>query len=398
MKKKVCIVSGGLLPVPAVCGGAVETLAACIAEENAKTGDFNLQIITINDKGLAGIHLKHARLLPVAIPGMVRLLDKLCYFYVAKIKKSWKANFYRKYITQKYYAEKLKKILSENDYDLIVVENNMSLLSSVYKAIGQERYEKQCVYHMHSVLIDNLKMTEYLLKCRKIIAVSRCVVDTVKETYPAFCNTDVSVLTNGIDYSQFDFALNQSKETLKKEYGIPQGKYVYLYCGRISEEKGVRELVQAYVRMHNKDMVLVFAGASYTGSNTMSPYEKELRLYIDKEKPVVIFLGYIDYEKIAEVYRLADCLIIPSLAVEAGPLTSLEGAAMGLQVIAPAYGAVKEYLGEFALYFQNQYDLVQKMEHVYLNSKEIHSKQFPKEYFGSVAYYERFKNEIEGLL
>ena len=36
MKKKVCIVSGGLLPVPAVCGGAVETLAACIAEENAK--------------------------------------------------------------------------------------------------------------------------------------------------------------------------------------------------------------------------------------------------------------------------------------------------------------------------------------------------------------------------
>ena len=46
------------------------------------------------------------------------------------------------------------------------------------------------------------------------------------------------------------------KETLrknrKKELGIAKGEYVFLYSGRLSIEKGVRELLEAFGRLQER--------------------------------------------------------------------------------------------------------------------------------------------------
>ena len=47
MKKKVCMIMGGVMPVPAVCGGAIETLVNSIVRQYSKDDDFELTICSV---------------------------------------------------------------------------------------------------------------------------------------------------------------------------------------------------------------------------------------------------------------------------------------------------------------------------------------------------------------
>ncbi len=98
---------------------------------------------------------------------------------------------------------------------------------------------------------------------------------------------------------------------------------VLLFAGRVSEEKGVRELPAIYkrVRASVPDAVMVIAG---TG-----PAEAALR----DELPEARFLGWVDHARLAEVYSAADVLLLPSKFDTFGCVV-LEALSCGLPVIA----------------------------------------------------------------
>jgi glycosyltransferase involved in cell wall biosynthesis len=98
---------------------------------------------------------------------------------------------------------------------------------------------------------------------------------------------------------------------------------VILYAGRVSREKGVFELSRIFRKARERisDLRMVIAG---TG-----PSENALKT----DFPEAIYTGWIDHDKLPEVYSSADLLILPS-RFDTFSCVVLEALSCGLPVIA----------------------------------------------------------------
>jgi glycosyltransferase involved in cell wall biosynthesis len=105
--------------------------------------------------------------------------------------------------------------------------------------------------------------------------------------------------------------------------GLPDDASVLLFAGRLSAEKGLRDLpgVLAKVRERVPGAVLAFAG---TG-----PMEAELR----ETLPDAFFLGWLPPERLALAFAASDLLLLPSW-FDTFSCVLLEGMACGLPAIA----------------------------------------------------------------
>ena len=109
----------------------------------------------------------------------------------------------------------------------------------------------------------------------------------------------------------------------EKLFGLNSDQPVMLYAGRISLEKGVMELPDIYLEVRRKipGVRLVIAG---TG-----PQEAKLK----QELPEAIFLGWVDPDKLQEIYSSADLMVFPS-KFDTFSCVVIESLACGLPVIA----------------------------------------------------------------
>lgn len=344
---RILFVSPGELPVPAVKGGAVETLMDIFISENEKSKKFNIDCFTICDRDNCS-NLNHTHFIISASDRYISFADKMMYFWTDTIRKDWRVVFRKNYFRKKKYMNDLKKLLSRKKYDRIVVENNMDILKAIYEAIGEKEFSRRCFYHMHSVLVDK-KNEPYLKKCRCIITVSNYVAEKLRARYGDINN--VCVLKNCVSKSLFPNRRNdRSRQLLRRKLGISENEKVLLYSGRLSVEKGVKELVSAYLQRSKSNERLVIAGGSFSGDSAVSSYEISLRRMCSNVKNKVIFTGFVDNRKMFLLYNMADVLVIPSIVEEAGSLTALEGIASGIPVVSADIGSLREYLGNYAEY------------------------------------------------
>jgi glycosyltransferase involved in cell wall biosynthesis len=109
------------------------------------------------------------------------------------------------------------------------------------------------------------------------------------------------------------------------------GRYA-LYVGRLSPEKGVLTLVEAWGL--NGHLPLKIAGAG--------PLESELRQRISGYGADIELLRFRQPEEIAELLLQARCLIYPSELHEPGGLSAIEAFAAGVPVIASRMGALTD--------------------------------------------------------
>ncbi|MBW7892147.1 MAG: glycosyltransferase family 4 protein [Chitinophagaceae bacterium] len=135
---------------------------------------------------------------------------------------------------------------------------------------------------------------------------------------------------NGIDLLSF----RRSTETeikaqaLKKQIGLNENEIVLGFVGRISRDKGVGLLFEAFNRLINKypSLRLILAGPLIE-ENPVT--KQELRqLYNDKN---IIYLGKLF--DVIPIYSLTDILVLPSYR-EGFPNVLIEAAAMEVPVIA----------------------------------------------------------------
>lgn len=120
-----------------------------------------------------------------------------------------------------------------------------------------------------------------------------------------------------------DKGFEPKKVNKQKILGIKNGNPVILFAGRVSEEKGVMELPEIYkkIRKDNPNVKLAIAGKGPAG--------KELKAKL----PDAIYLGWVDHDKLPEVYSAADMFILPSKFDTFGCVV-LEALSCGLPVIA----------------------------------------------------------------
>lgn len=105
-----------------------------------------------------------------------------------------------------------------------------------------------------------------------------------------------------------------------------------IYVGRLSQEKGVRTMVDAWAKLH---IPLTIFGEG--------PLEAELRAMAGAK---VHFAGFQDRATILDALSRAQAIIVPSIWYENFPMTVVEANACGTPVIASRIGALESIVAE----------------------------------------------------
>ena len=148
---------------------------------------------------------------------------------------------------------------------------------------------------------------------------------------------------------------------------IPEPSYSYgsyvIFLGRLSVEKGVRTLLNAW--KHLQDIPIKIIGDGILKDEVISA---------TKSNPCIEFLGHISNEQCLELLKHSMFMVMPSEWYESFPMTIREAFASGKSVVASRMGAMAEIVndGRTGLLFEpgNPDDLVAKVQWL-IEHKEI---------------------------
>jgi len=117
-----------------------------------------------------------------------------------------------------------------------------------------------------------------------------------------------------------------------------------LYVGRVSKDKGVDMLIQAW-----KELKSLFESES-------SPFDLQLKIigtgaYLNDIKnlndPTILCMGALEHAELAKHYASASLFVFPSLLMENQPTVLLEAMSAGVNIVASDVGGVGETLGGY---------------------------------------------------
>jgi glycosyltransferase involved in cell wall biosynthesis len=147
---------------------------------------------------------------------------------------------------------------------------------------------------------------------------------------------------NGVDASRFaptPELLKRAAE-LRRELGIPEQAAVALFVGRLTRDKGIPELAEAFSHtgLQFPELRLLLAGCFENGD----PLPADTRSFLQTH-PRVIFAGAVP--DTAPYYALADVVILPSHR-EGLPIAVLEAQAAGKPVIGAAATGIVDVVAD----------------------------------------------------
>jgi glycosyltransferase involved in cell wall biosynthesis len=234
---------------------------------------------------------------------------------------------------------KIKKAVKKADFVFVQGPALISYLSIYYG----KKYKKKIIFYKHHItweLYENffpefskkflIRIVRKLAiifynKCNLIIIPYRELEDSLKQ-YGV--NSEIKVGSLGIDIDQF--SISKNKKTSKKKLKLPLNKTIIGYVGRISKEKNIDILLEAFKKVESKDIFLLIVG---DGNPELVKKIKEIR-----NCHVTGFVNNVqDYLKAMDVF------VMPSLT-ETTSLATLEAMSCGLPVIATKVGFIKNYL------------------------------------------------------
>ena len=389
--KKICLFPTIMLPVPNVKGGAIETLITNIIDENEKNNKLDITVVSIDnvDAREKSKKYKNTKFLFVK----TNVIDRIQVFIFRAIRKVTKKEVLHLYA----YNVKAFKTIKKKKFDYIFAEGG---LYHTFKLLLQTFEKDKLIAHIHHhCLSDDIIDNTF----GHVIAISDFIK---KEWINSSKNKDnVMVLKNGIDIAKFTKKISKlEKEKLQNRFGFEANDFVVLFCGRLIDVKGIKELILAIQKI--KDIKLLIVGSSNFGIKKTTKFERELKELVRLNKDRIKFTGYIDNSELYKYYQLANLMVIPSKWEEAAGLVSIEAMASGLPLIVTRSGGLIEYVDEYTakiiekndnlvknimdsiLELKNNPDRLNKMSLAGMNR----AKKFSKE-----NYYKDFCNLINEL-
>jgi glycosyltransferase involved in cell wall biosynthesis len=149
----------------------------------------------------------------------------------------------------------------------------------------------------------------------------------------------VHYLPNAIDMAHFHPASDAERHELRRQFDVPSGAVVCLFVGRLSREKGLMDLMEAWRSIERA--TLLVAGPDMDGHAwNVGPAARE---FVTRHNlgSSVRFLGSVS--DVAPLLRAADVVIQPS-HFEALGLSAIEALASGVPVVASAVGGLLEFI------------------------------------------------------
>ena len=332
--KKIAIITGGLLPLPAVKGGAIETLLQYYIDYNEEHKNFDLDVYSIFDEK-ACQEAKKYKFTKFYYITVSKILDKILFNFFRVINKlgHFDPNF--RYL----YIKKICKLLKNKSYDLILIESDNHFVLPIKKV-----NDSNIALYLHNDKLNkNFRNSKKIFDaCVSIQTVSKYIKNRVL-TVDGALNSKVEFILNGIATENFKIKDRENvRRKLRLKYNINDNDFVFLFTGRIDFEKGVLELIKAFKKLQSKNIKLVILGGSFYSANRKTRYVKMVEREIDSDCNIII-TGYIPNNDIAKYHAMADCMIVPSQWDEPGSLVNLESFASGLPLISSDCGGTSQY-------------------------------------------------------
>lgn len=210
--------------------------------------------------------------------------------------------------------------------------------------------------------------------------------------------------SNGIDTTEFDPASvsEETKTNLKNSLGIKETHFVYLYVGRLVQDKGVNELITAFVNLaeNNPEMQLILLGNNDDNSD---PLTQETLFQIENH-PQIHAVGY--KNNVEEFFAISDVFTFPSYR-EGFPNVVLQAAAMQVCAIVTNINGSNEIINDaengFVIPVKDAVILAEKMMWCFKNqdkSKEmgVKSRKIILKKFERTHLWSLIKKEYETFL
>jgi glycosyltransferase involved in cell wall biosynthesis len=180
----------------------------------------------------------------------------------------------------------------------------------------------------------------------KFVCIGR---DIERETLNAGIPRDrVHYLPHGVDLQRFRPATVDERSQIRKAEGWPSDRPIVLFVGRLSTEKGVLDLLNAWRLLDDARSWLVLVGPDMPAH----PWDAgaSARAFIEEHRLQDRVRLYGPSADTARLYRAADVFVQPS-HFESFGISVIEAMASGVPVIAAKVGGMRDFLvdGENAL-------------------------------------------------
>ena len=317
------------LPVPAVQGGAVETLLTQLIQENERCGALDLWCASVPDEAAqrAAAGWRHTKMLYVPRPHGHRRYWPLVFIErclgIAAPYDPW------------YQKVQLALALERLTPDVIVAEGgNLTQCSAISRMYGRRR----CLAHLHGQTTCSPVMDEIY---GGVLALSRFIRDDYLKT-SALPLKNAYIWHNCVDVHRF--CPGPAPAALRKRLGFTGQDFVVLFCGRLEPDKGIHKLMEALALLPVPHIKLLIVGSPFFGRTQQSSFLRRLEQQARSLGDRVQFTGYIPNDDLPDYYRLADLVCVPTLVEEAAGLVALEAMACGCPILATRSGGMPEYL------------------------------------------------------
>ncbi len=343
---KVAIITSGYLPVPASKGGAVENIVENFIIQNEIYQKVTFDIFSIYDEKAKKIAIKYkySNFNFIKPNKLVQIMDKLIYFFFKNIFKKEKVMSYRYIMQRLHFLKKTSRILKKENYDKIILENHSTLFLVLKWNKNYLKYKDRYYYHVHNEIKSSYGCREIMKNTKNIMCVSNYIKKHVENFLQIPNANNVKKLTNCINIDEFGNINEEEKEKIKEKYQINKEDKVLIFTGRLTKEKGIKELLLAIKELkQTPNFKLLVVGSFFFDTEVKNDFEKELQSIITDIKDKIIFTGYVKHEEINKIYGIADIAVLPSLWDDPAPLTVIESMASGLPIITTNSGGIPEY-------------------------------------------------------
>ncbi len=250
--------------------------------------------------------------------------------------------------------------------------------------LGSNSYCQGCGMHKKNVGLFNKYFSDSYIKSFLIIRYGKKYYKILKES-------DIKLFVLTRFHKHYLEKLDISKEKIhlipnfidKSDYSFNKinEKYIF-YAGRLSKEKGVEELISAFLKSSNKEINLKIVGNGPLFQNLKDKY-KNSRVEI---------MGALPNSKVLNLIKNSIAVVTATRLYEGQPTLLCEASRLGILSIFPDSGGIKEFFPEkytFSFEQKNYSQLVEKINS--LNDTEVKSN-VEKDNF---QYFEKkFSEEI----
>ena len=339
----IILIMPNVFPVPAVKGGATETLMTNLLEENEKSGKVNFTCISVYDEKAYELskNFKYTK-----------------FIYIEEKRDNLDLTFEKSDNNFKKYMDKVYENIKDLEFDFLIIEGGDI---TGYEYLLRRFPKEKCLVHIHGDALGDNNINKDIYY--KFLAISKYTEKLIMSDN-IIPKSQIELLYNSIKLEDFNKKISEDEKiVLRKKYGIEKDDVVIMFVGRTIRQKGVKELILAFKQLKNidKSKILIVGSANY-GAKVKTDFDYELEEISKDIKEKIKFTGYVDNTELYKIQNISDIAVVPSMWEELFGLVVPENMASGLPLVVTKSGGIPEIVdNESAFVVEKNQDLIKNL-------------------------------------